>query len=249
MKITTLILIVVLETVAFAQPSAEDLYSQGEEAFNRHDYATAIGKWQASYDLSHEPLLLFNLAHAYRLSGDCPRALKAYKRFVAADPLAQEHALAVQLSQEMEDKCGAPTPPATEQQPSPPNTSTRSAFASTTHEDRPARTGSALKISGMLLGGASVLTIATGLYLGHNAQSIGDEVTDACRVSCDWAAWKDRDAKGQRYATIGRGLVVGGAVGIAGSTVLYYLGIRQGSLTIEPSARGGGAAVSWSGSW
>lgn len=248
MKITTVILIVVLETVAFAQPSAEDLYSQGEEAFNRHDYATAIDKWQASYDLSHEPLLLFNLAHAYRLSGDCPRALKEYKRFVAADPLAQEHALAMKLSQEMEDKCGAPTP-ATGHQPSTPDEITRSAFAPTTHEDRQGRTGSALKISGLLLGGVSVLTIATGLYLGHNAQSIGDEVTAACRVSCDWAAWKDSDAKGQRYATIGRGLVVGGAVGIAGSAVLYYLGIHQGSLTIEPSARGGGAAVSWSGSW
>lgn len=249
MKLTVLLLITTLEAVASAQPTAEDLYGQGEEAFNRRAYSDAIEKWQASYELSHEPLLLFNLAHAYRLSGDCPRALATYRRFMAEDPTAEERALAVQLSQELEGKCEAPTPPATEQQPPTPDTVFRSTPVSTTHEDHPERSGRTLKISGMVLGGASVLTIATGLYVGRSAQAIGDEVTAACRVSCDWAAWKDRDAKGQRYAAIGRGLVVGGAIGIAGSAVLYYLGVRQAALTIEPSARGQGAAVSWSGSW
>jgi len=248
-KIHALLLIIALEAFAYAQPSAEDLYSQGEEAFNRRDYATAITKWQTSYDLSHEPLLLFNLAHAYRLSGDCPRALAAYRKFIADDPTADEYALAQKLSQEMEGLCGAPPTPAlpTPIATQPPSPKT-SAIETTTREDRTDRPGRTLKITGLVVGGVGLATLATGLYLGHYAQGIGDEVTAACRTSCDWSAWKDRDAQGQRYSTIGRGVAIAGGIGIAGGVALYYLGLRQGSITVEPRAREG-TIVSWGGTW
>lgn len=243
-KIVTLVMILVLEAVASAQPTAEDLYSQGEDAFNRRDYPTAIDRWQTSYALSQEPLLLFNLAHAYRLSGDCPRALETYKRFMAEAPSSEEYTLAASLAHELEAKCSRPSALVVESRANP--------VAAVENERPSVRTepaGRKLRIGGAVIGGAGLLTLATGLYLGHRGQTIGDEVMDACRVSCDWADWKDKDAKGQRYASIGRVLDVGGAIGIASGVALYYLGVRQGSLTVEPRTREGGAAVSFRGSW
>ena len=65
MKIATLIVaIVALQIAAHAQTSAEDLYTEGQAAYDRADYTTAVGKWQASYDVSKESGLLFNLAQA-----------------------------------------------------------------------------------------------------------------------------------------------------------------------------------------
>jgi hypothetical protein len=243
--VKTLLLIVLLEAVAIAQPSAEDLYSQGEEAFNRHDYATAIDKWQTSYEVSHEPLLLFNLAHAYRLSGDCPRALATYRKFAADDPTADEYALAVKLSQEMEAKCGSPPPAPVVTTPSPRTPPEGKPIARNERPDRPSRT---LKITGLAIGGAGLVTFATGLYLNHHGQAIGDEITSACRTSCDWASWKERDAQGRKYAAIGRGLAIGGGVAALGGVALYYLGMRDRSITIEPRAHDG-AMVSWGAKW
>jgi tetratricopeptide (TPR) repeat protein len=249
-KIVVLVVITLLESIAFAQPTqptAEDLYGQGEEAFNRRDYATAIAKWQTSYDLSHEPLLLFNLGHAYRLSGDCPRALATYRKFAADDPTADEYALAIKLSQEMEAKCGSPSPAPAPivTAPSPTESSEVKPIARDERSDHPGR---ALKITGLAIGGVGLVTFTTGLYLSHHGQVIGDEITSACRTSCDWASWKERDAQGRKYAAIGRGLAIGGSVAALGGVALYYLGMRERSITIEPRAQGG-AMVSWGAKW
>ena len=58
-------------------------YERGARAFLRHDYGTAILEYQASYDLSGHPLLLYNLGQAYRHAGDLERALAAFERFLA----------------------------------------------------------------------------------------------------------------------------------------------------------------------
>ena len=68
-------IVLALGATASADPAAEQLYDEGQQAFNRGDYPTAIARWRSSYEMSKLPLLVFNVAQAYRLAGDCAHAL------------------------------------------------------------------------------------------------------------------------------------------------------------------------------
>jgi hypothetical protein len=108
---STLVLVTIaaLGSSAFAAPpTAEDLFAEGQRAYDRHDYALAIERWQESYRLSKEPGLLYNVAQAYRLAGDCEHALSTYRLFVTADPASDQRSLADDFIAELEPKCGRP---------------------------------------------------------------------------------------------------------------------------------------------
>jgi hypothetical protein len=249
MKIAVLIVaIVALENVAIAQPNAEVLYTEGQASYDRADYATAVAKWQASYDLSKESGLLFNLAQAKRLSGDCVGAIAIYRRFVAADadPTSEQHKLAEDFVRELDGTCPAQNPVV-----STPKIVDRPNLGGhlTDHEADRSRSGRTWKIAGLVTSGVGVVAIAVGLGLGHHGASIGDEVTAACQAGCDWAALKDKDARGRREVAIGRALDVVGVAAIAGGAIFYYLGVRQEAITVAPAPSGSGGVVSWSRSW
>ncbi len=247
--ITALVAIVTLETTAFAQPSAEDLYTEGKAAYDRADYQAAVAKWQASYDLSKESGLLFNLAQAKRLAGDCVSALATYRRVLAsdADLTSEQHKLTEDFTRELEGKCPEQKPvTALPQQVV--ELPTLDAGLNAREHDRE-RFGRTWKIAGLVTGGVGAVTIAVGLGLGHHGASIGDEITAACQMSCDWEALKDKDARGRRAVTIGKVIDVVGVAAIAGGAIFYYLGARQERITVAPAPGGGGGVVSWSGSW
>jgi hypothetical protein len=251
---TALIIVCVITTVsatARAQPSAEELYTEGQTAYDHGDYATAVVKWQAAYDLSKASGLLFNLAQAKRLSGNCVGAVATYRRFITDDPdsTSEQHKLAKDLALELEGKCPTQTavlpPPKVVNDPTSGNGAQgRSApTVVTTQSGRP------WKLAGLVTDGAGVVVFAVGLGLGSHGASIGDEVTTACRASCDWAALKDKDARGKRAVTIGKVLDGVGVAAIAGGAVFYFLGVHKETLTITPAPGGGGGVVSWRASW
>jgi hypothetical protein len=213
-----------LEAHAIAAPSAEELYDQGQAAYNNAAYATAIAKWTQAYKLSGAHDLLFNIAQAHRLDGDCIHALSMYKRFVEADRKSEQRALADGFITELEPKCGASTRPR--------------------HVDR----RNTLKVVGLVTGGGGVTLVVTGLLFGHRAAAIGNEVTATCDRGCDWAVQKDKEARGRRYEKIGYALDAVGLLAIAGGSVMYYLG-RESTVMVVPSAHSEAAVVSWSGSW
>ena len=69
-------------------PDAATLYDEeGKRHYDIGEYTAAITSWKQSYLLSNEPLLLFNLAQAYRLSGDyCAQANRFYLNYKRAVP-------------------------------------------------------------------------------------------------------------------------------------------------------------------
>ena len=250
MKLAALIVMIgALENAALAQPGAkaEDLYTEGQTSYDRADYATAIAKWQMAYDLSKEAGLLFNLAQAKRLAGDCAGAIATYRRFDMADAdyTSEQHRLAKDFVLELKGTCPTVGPQLTIKER--PTADDRL----TDPEEVRGRSGRTWKIAGVATVGVGVVTIAIGLGFGHHGASIGDEVTAACQdpTGCDWATLKDKDAQGKREVAIGKVLGVAGVAVIAGGAVLYYLGVRQETLTIVPAPGGGGGVVSWSGSW
>src|SRR5580765_7736111 len=104
--VLVLVLALIVETTAHADP-AETLYNDGQAAYDHGDYTTAIAKWQVAYDMSREAGLLFNLAQAKRLAGDCVGALETYKLFTTLDPASEQRALTDELVKEL--RC-TPTP-------------------------------------------------------------------------------------------------------------------------------------------
>ena len=251
MKLVLLIIaIVTLEATAIAQPTAEGLYTEGQAAYDHADYAAAVVKWQASYDLSKESALLFNLAQAKRLSGDCVGALATYRRFVAAgaDPTSEQHKLAEDLARELEETCPEQKPtviPPPKTIAFPPSDDRKHSSAGL--DDR--KSGRTWKIAGVVTGGAGIVAIAIGLGLGHHGASVGDEITAACATSCDWAALRDKDARGRREVAIGKTLDALGIAAVAGGAIFYYLGVRQEAIAVTPTPHDRGAVISWSGSW
>jgi len=84
------VLAIGLGHLARAQPADDDranateaakLYDEGKRHFDIGEYAQAIASWKQSYLRSSAPLLLFNIAQAYRLSNNCAQANRFYLNY------------------------------------------------------------------------------------------------------------------------------------------------------------------------
>lgn len=238
------IVTIALEGAAIAAPSAEELFAQGQASFERGDYADAVVKWEESYERSREPELLFNIAQALRLDGRCPDALAVYRRFVAAAPRSDQRPLADEFVRELAAKCGearAPPDVASPEEGQQPDAH----LVEADDEARP--TG---KIVGLGIVGAGVVSVGAGLYFGHRASSLGDEVTSACRSGCDWAVYGRKEAEGRSAETKQYVLAGIGAAAVIGGAVTYWWSSRErrpAPVAIEPARDGG--LITWSGSW
>ena len=106
-RITSLFIAVALVFAAgraSAQSPAPDtkekarlLHEAGLAEYQAGRYGHAVDAFRQAYKLVPAPGILFNLAQAYRLRGDCKSARRSYKKFlkVSTDPaqteLAKEH--------------------------------------------------------------------------------------------------------------------------------------------------------------
>ena len=258
LRLIAVFTIVVLECTATAAPSAEELFDQGQASFAESDYASAVAKWNESYELSKEPELLFDIAQALRLDGRCAEALATYRRFITKAPTSQRRSLADDFVRELTATCdGAETTLHAHRQVDPVERSRRDDAPdedSRTTDDRrsAARPGRTKKLAGIVVGGAGLATIAVGVGLGARASALGDEVTLDCSRSCNWPSEQNRDAAGRRDATIGYALDALGALAVAGGVVSYYLGSHESEIRVAPigtRSHDSGAVLSWRRSW
>jgi tetratricopeptide (TPR) repeat protein len=101
-------------------PEARRLTDSGLTHFAAGRYDDAIVDFQKSYAVSPVPGLLYNLAQAYRLTGNCGRALDHYRRFLAADPAGKIRQRTQERIAEME-ACAASAAPEPEARAPEPN--------------------------------------------------------------------------------------------------------------------------------
>ena len=79
-------------------------FRQANVHYDLGEYDRAIPLFRRAYEISREPALIFNMAQAYRLAGDCRRALDTYGQFLrlSSDPVlrarAETHSQALQRS-------------------------------------------------------------------------------------------------------------------------------------------------------
>jgi tetratricopeptide (TPR) repeat protein len=81
---------IVLLTPARADERAQarEHFNKGSKYFSLGKFDEAIKEYEAAYDLKDDPAFLYNIAQAYRLAGNAPKALFFYRSYLSRAPEA-----------------------------------------------------------------------------------------------------------------------------------------------------------------
>lgn len=95
-----------------ANATLKSLTEAGVRLYERGDFAGAIQSFAAGYALRPKPVFLFNIAQAYRKSGQDQNALSFYGKFIVASPQSPYRAEAEAYIAYLRGKLGLDRPPA-----------------------------------------------------------------------------------------------------------------------------------------
>ena len=235
--------------VAVEPAAAPATFKEALAAYDAGRYAEASELFERAYRQTHVPSLLFNIAQASRLLGDCPRAVAYYRRFISEDPASPDRPRAETWVAEL-GSCPAPaadahaapgTSPATPE-PAQPTASLRapppvSATPAAPVPDRPGLTpsepaplpppGRSRAPGYALLAGSAVLGAAAGL-LGMQAMNDSAQINSLFHSGGFWddaAAAIDRQGRSDQTWSI---VLVSVAAAAAVAGLAYLLATRPG---------------------
>ena len=226
---------------------ARTLAERGRAFHDAGDYANAIAAFTQAYVIAPSPALLFNLAQAYRLQGNCDDAALMYRRYLATNPgpdgqtLAEAHLATVErclhkiaLHIPVETASGHVVIPA------PPAEVTVTAAAEPSHR---AQIEKDIGI-GLAVGGGVSLAVAA--YYTMRAHDAENEVAAAYARGAKWKDIAPIDARGQSAATVAKILGAGGALGVAGGVVTYLIGRHsERPVLVAPTSHGVEVSMVW----
>jgi len=220
---------------------ARQLYSQGQIHYSLGEYEQAVGAFRRAYELSGAPGLLFNIAQAHRLNGECKPALEAYRHFKRLAPTSDYRAEAETQIAALTVRCGEVTPaaPPSQAEGAKPPQSVEPAripvLQSQPAEPATPRWSARRKTAaGLLAGGVSLGLAAGGIYWWNNGRYDDWRTTDQglakATSGTDPAAWlaqqQDNDARLrsiQRVDTINLILAGTAVAAVIASAVLLVL--------------------------
>jgi tetratricopeptide (TPR) repeat protein len=226
---------------------ARTLADRGRAAHDAGDYPAAIAAFTQAYVIAPSPALLFNLAQAYRLQGNCDDAALMYRRYLATSPgpeqraLAETHLASVErclhklaLHIPVETASGRVIVPAAQ-----PAASTAAAPAS--------RRGQIEQDVGLGLAIGGGVSLAVAAYYAIQAHEAENDVGAAFARGGRWADIAPIDARGKSASTTATWFGAGGALGLAGGIVTYLIGRRDEGppLTVATSRNGLQLGVRW----
>lgn len=220
---------------------ARALAQQGRAFHDAGDYGSAIIAFKEAYVMAPSAGLLFNLAQAYRLQGNCDDATRMYRRYLATAPSVEGRTIAEErLASSARCAHEAQRPAARDGHP-PIVIETSRESGSLFATSRLAVRGQREQTVGIGLAIAGGLGLSVALYFGLRAH---DATATVERGYASGARWQDlaaADARGESSATIAKAFGIGGGVAIAGGVALYLLGVRTersatGSFRITPVA-------------
>src|ERR1700690_4301321 len=90
--VVALALLVVVPGIRAAAPPKDVATAhvrKATAAYNLGKYADAAKEYEAAYEQTLDPNLLFNIAQAYRLAGDREKAITAYRSFIRSAPQSE----------------------------------------------------------------------------------------------------------------------------------------------------------------
>jgi tetratricopeptide (TPR) repeat protein len=252
--LATLVAAALLATTASASPippKARKLAEHGREMHKRGEYEKAIVAFKEAYVIAPSPGLLFNLAQAYRLQGNCEDASIMYTRYLETNPdpnaraVAEEHLATVErcmqkrsLNIPMDESMAylkVPPPPGPE----------KVIVQDKRDIERPVRIKKDIGMGLAITGGVALLTAA---YFGYRSYEASQEVEDAYAHGAKWKEVEPIQARGEKAATAAKLFGIGGGLAVAGGVTLFVLGRRDeraNQIAITPTAKGSGANVSF----
>ncbi len=220
-----------------AKQKAQKLFQRAQDDYRRGHYAAAARGYEEAYIVAPIPAFLFNAAQAHRLDNQPELALAAYKRFLAQAP---EHVLAKDASsfallieKGLVPETGVPRAGAIPLLPGPAPLPAEKASS-----------GAGLRITGLVLGGASLVMFGLSAKFARDAKADHDAIENF-----DQPAWSDavlaRQAHGEQAE---RRMIITGIAGSAALVtggVLYWIGWRRGrNVEVQPIVGPNGGAVS-----
>jgi len=210
-----------------AEPGAAELYRRGREAYDRQDYAEAAELFTRCHARSGDPSLLFNIAQAERLAGDCAAAADHYRRFLAEVPDAPNRADAEAKLADMERCAEARTPPPAPSSPPP---------AAAVVAPPPAPAAQSPSRAGLWAAGAGGLALGVSAFFWYRAWD-ADRELDA--LFADGGVYDDHyQGLADRIDTSRTVAIVTGAAGVAAVAggLLYHFAFRAGAGGEAPRA-------------
>ena len=227
---------------------AQETAAAAKAHFDHGEYAAAAADYREAYRLWPSPALLYNLAQAYRLAGDCAHASQAYREYLHLQPDSPYRAT-VEQNLSAADACAkpaAPPPPppvvVTAPQPAPvPALHAAPAPAPAIDAD----TGRGRRRAGLVMMAGGALVAAAGTYFAIDASHAQREVADFYAHGGDWNDIAAVDARGRRDHVLAiAGFAAGGAALLAGATI-YLTGHRERAVAVVPARSGGEVVLSW----
>lgn len=226
---------------------ARTLAERGRAAHDAGRYDEAIALFKEAYVIAPSPSLLFNIAQAYRLEGNCDDAAIMYRRYLETGPdapartLATDHLATVSrcthqrgLPITVDTTLGQVAVPAPEShKPEAPR------------EDH--RTSMKKPIGiGLTIGGA--VSTGVALYYGIKAHEASSVVEAGYMHGTQWKDLAQADAAGERAATLAKTFGIAGGLAVVTGVTLYVLGERSERtppVAVVPTKHGAEVAVAW----
>lgn len=242
-------MLVLAGAAAHAQPApdadpvaqAKQLYADGKRFYDIGDYAEAIASWKHAYVLSNAPMLLFNIAQAYRLSGDCKKALEMYANYERVDPNPPNREDLEQAKTRCDREPTRANPPdGTPPAATPPVVIAPAPVAPVHTVERD--DGGTLRIAGLATGGAGIALALGSLYFANEASS------EASYVTHHTGLWTQADQahqdSGKQAQTLAVTTAIAAPLALAAGAYLYVRGRHRShvELAVTPTR----TEVSWS---
>jgi hypothetical protein len=204
-------------------------FDSGAAYLEESDYENALKAFQKSYDLSHRPEILLNIATVQERRGDLAAAIAALQAYLAADPQserAETTRLRIQnLQKRLDEAAAAAAPPAPTPPPPPPP-----AAAPPPPPPAPPPKSEPDRMPAYVAFGVGGVGLVTAVVTGIIANGKYQDAKDHCSPHCT-----DADISSAKsmalISTITTGVaVVGAGVGIT----LFLTSSSSGNATAAP---------------
>jgi tetratricopeptide (TPR) repeat protein len=253
--------------------AARRLYERGLRAFEDKDWDAAIDAFLEAQEKAPAPALHYNIAQAYRLKGDCPRALLEYKRFLREDPQSPNRKKVLVRVAEMQ-RCvargNAPAAtkredPATEETTPPDGSGDGDAKGDGGGEPRieeeedplmvpepkrrraPPSPGRVMRVAGWISVGVGAGLLIGGYVLGQRASEREGQIDALFDRGGMWSdAYSNLEKDGRNAATMSAiSYGVGAASILTGAVLVYFGGKDAERPAVSPMTGARGVNVAW----
>jgi tetratricopeptide (TPR) repeat protein len=271
------LIVAALAATAAAQPprgtraSAAARFKQGQAFFKASDYDHALIEFEAAYELSHEPALIFNIALCHDRAKRPVEALAMFQRYLAlvpggdlADEAREDVARLVPIVEAMRARDQAAAAELADQQRQAAAARAAEAAARVDRERERREAARAVRVqrtdllerrarlerwTGIAGGALGAISLGVGVKYGLDARSAARFITD------HQGMWHDaelvRDAEGRAAQTRMIWFTSLGGAAVIGGGILYLLGRRDDGeasrLRLEVQAAPAGASVTLAG--